>query len=151
MAKAATKTAPPKAPAHKAPAPKKPAAKKAGAKTVATNRPKSPAEWAHDRLVMYIRNFESELDAQQEIAMGFASDESGVLRIEGLGYFEPDIITFYGRDEDGAKTQLIQHVTQLSVTLRAVPKEGKAEAPRRIGFQLNSGWIGGDSGDASAG
>ena len=137
-------------PAAKTPAPKKPVARKAAAKPAA-DRPKSPAEWAHDRLVMYIRNFESQLDGQQEIAMGFASDESGVLRIEGLGYFEPDIITFYGRDEDGAKTQLIQHVTQLSVTLRAVPKEGKAQAPRRIGFQLNAGWIGGDSGDASAG
>lgn len=140
MAKAAAKT----------PAPKKTAAGKAVAKKPAENRPKSPAEWAHDRLVMYIRNFESELDAEQEIAMGFASDESGVLRIEGLGYFEPDIITFYGRDDDGAKTQLIQHVTQLSVTLRAVPKEAKAEPPRRIGFQLNAGWLGGDSGDGSA-
>lgn len=146
MAKATAKI-----PAPKAQAPRKPAAKKTAAKVVATNRPKSPAEWAHDRLVMYIRNFESQLDAQQEIAMGFASDESGVLRIEGMGYFEPDIITFYGRDDDGAKTQLIQHVTQLSVTLRAVPKEARAEAPRRIGFQLNAGWVGGDSGDASAG
>ncbi len=140
MAKAAAKT----------PAPKKPVAGKTAAKPAA-DRPKSPAEWAHDRLVMYIRNFESQLDAQQEIAMGFASDESGVLRIEGLGFFDPDIITFYGRDEEGAKTQLIQHVTQLSVTLRAVPKEARAESPRRIGFQLNSGWVGGDSGDASAG
>ena len=137
-------------PAAKTPAPKKPVARKAAAKPAA-DRPKSPAEWAHDRLVMYIRNFESQLDGQQEIAMGFTSDESGVLRIEGLGYFEPDIITFYGRDDDGAKTQLIQHVTQLSVTLRAVPKEARAEAPRRIGFQLNSGWLGGDSGDASVG
>ena len=100
---------------------------------------------------MYIRNFESQLDSKQEIAMGFASDESGVLRIEGLGFFDPDIITFYGRDETGAKTQLIQHVSQLSVTLRAVPKEADAEPPRRIGFQLDGGWIGGDSGDGSAG
>jgi hypothetical protein len=128
---------------------KPPTAKKPATKKVA--KPKSPAEWAHDRLVAYIRQFEAELDAKQEIAMGFASDESGVLRIEGLGYFDPDIITFYGRDEAGAKTQLIQHVTQLSVTLRAVPKEAEAEPPRRIGFQLDAGWIGGDSGDGSAG
>ncbi len=136
--------------AVKPPAAKKPAPKKAVVKKPA-NGPKSPAEWAHDRLVMYIRNFESELDAAQEIAMGFAGDETGVLRIEGLGFFEPDIITFYGRDEDGAKTQLIQHVSQLSVTLRAVPKLADAEPPRRIGFHLTPGWIGGDSGDASAG
>jgi Family of unknown function (DUF6173) len=149
MAKAAEKT-----PAPKKPTPKKPTPKKTTRKTPATgkaSKPKGPAEWAHDRLVMYIRNFESQLDAQQEIAMGFASDESGVLRIEGIGFFEPDILTFYGRDEDGAKTQLIQHVSQLSVTLRAVPKVAEAEPPRRIGFQLTSGWQGGDSGDASAG
>lgn len=140
MAKAAAKT-----PAAKKPAAKKPPVKKP------VDRPKSPAEWAHDRLVMYIRNFEAGLDAEQEIAMGFASDETGVLRIEGLGFFEPDIITFYGRDEDGAKTQLIQHVSQLSVTLRAVPKLAEEEPPRRIGFHLTPGWIGGDSGDGSAG
>jgi Family of unknown function (DUF6173) len=120
------------------------------AKTTDAEKPKSPAEWAHDRLVLYIRNFESQLDAAQEIAMGFAGDEAGVLRIEGIGYFDPDIITFYGRDDGGAKTQLIQHVSQLSVTLRAVPKEGDTEPPRRIGFHLASGWMGGDSGDASA-
>ena len=122
---------------------------KAPAKTA--EKAKSPAEWAHDRLVLYIRNFEGQLDAAQEIAMGFAGDESGVLRIEGIGYFDPDIITFYGRDDSGARTQLIQHVSQLSVTLRAVPKAGEGEAPRRIGFQLTSGWLGGDAGDASAG
>lgn len=142
MAKTTAKT--PAKPPAKPPAGKT-AAKKPAVKT------KSPAEWAHDRLVMYIRNFESELDAEQEIAMGFASDETGVLRIEGLGFFEPDIITFYGRDDDGAKTQLIQHVSQLSVTLRAVPKLTEADPPRRIGFHLTPGWIGGDSGDASAG
>ena len=130
---------------------KKPPAKKPAAKVPASTQPKSPAEWAHDRLVMYIRDFESGLDAEQEIAMGFASDETGVLRIEGLGFFEPDIITFYGRDDDGMKTQLIQHVSQLSVTLRAVPKTAEAEPPRRIGFHLTPGWIGGDSGDGSAG
>lgn len=121
------------------------------APTKKLEKPKSPAEWAHDRLVLYIRNFESQLDAAQEIAMGFAGDEAGVLRIEGIGYFDPDIVTFYGRDESGAKTQLIQHVSQLSVTLRAIPKEGDSDPPRRIGFQLTTdGWTGGDSGDASA-
>ncbi|MES2665447.1 MAG: DUF6173 family protein [Pseudomonadota bacterium] len=117
--------------------------------------PKSPAEWAHDRLVLYIRDFESQLAARDEIAMGFAGGEAGVLRIEGLGYFDPDIITFYGRDAEGAKTQLVQHVSQLSVILRAVPKAARDEEPaRRIGFRLangmGAGWLGGEGGDASA-
>lgn len=112
---------------------------------------KSPAEWAYDRLILYIRNFEQQLDATHEIAMGFAGGDAGVLKIEGLGFFDPDLVTFYGRDDQGAKTQLIQHYSQLSVMLRAVPKETPAEEPaRRIGFRLAPGWMGGESGDASA-
>lgn len=110
---------------------------------------KSAAEWAYDRLILYIRNFESQLDSNQEIAMGFAGSDAGVLKIEGLGFFEPDLITFYGRDDDGLKTQLIQHVAQLSVMLRAVPKAVSEEPPTRIGFRLASGWSGGESGDGS--
>ncbi len=111
---------------------------------------KSAAEWMYDRVILYIRNFEQQLDAAHEIAMGFAGGDAGVLRIEGVGYFDPDILTFYGRDEDGNKTQLIQHVAQVSVILRAARKT-KPDAPaRRIGFRLATGWAGGESGDASA-
>lgn len=111
---------------------------------------KSAAGWAYDRLVLYIRNFESQLDQSEEIAMGFAGSDAGVLQIEGLGYHDPDIITFYGRDEGGLKTQLVQHVSQLSVMLRAVPKQQPEAPPRRIGFRLNAGWSGGEAGDGSA-
>ncbi len=97
---------------------------------------KSPAEWAYERLIIYIQNFEEQLDNEHEIAMGFAGGEAGILRIEGMGFFDPDIVTFYGSDENGAKTQLIQHVSQLSVLLRALPKEIPAKAPKRIGFRL---------------
>ncbi|WP_294620771.1 DUF6173 family protein [uncultured Roseovarius sp.] len=97
---------------------------------------KSPAEWAYERLILYIKNFEEQLDNEHEVAMGFTGGDAGVLRIEGMGYFEPDIVTFYGSDPTGAKTQLVQHVSQLNVLLRALPKQIEAEAPRRIGFRL---------------
>jgi hypothetical protein len=97
---------------------------------------KSAAEWAYERLILYIKNFEEQLDDEHEIAVGFAGAASGVLRIEGIGYFDPDIVTFYGSDETGSKTQLIQHVSQLSVTLRALPKQVPEDAPARIGFRL---------------
>ncbi len=111
---------------------------------------KSPARWAYERLVHYIRSFEAQLDSNEEVAMGFAGSDAGVLRIEGLGYFDPDILTFYGRDDEGMKTQLIQHVTQLSVMLRAVPKVAPEVPARRIGFHLPPGWTGGEAGDGSA-
>lgn len=99
---------------------------------------KSPAEWAYERLILYIKNFEAQLDTDQEVAMGFTDTGAGVIRIEGMGYFDPDIITFYGTDATGARTQLVQHVSQLNVLLRAVPKPQEASEPRRIGFKLAS-------------
>lgn len=97
---------------------------------------KTAAHWAHERLIMYIKNFEDQLDNEHEVAMGFVGGDAGVLRIEGLGYYDPDIITFYGTETSGAKTQLIQHVSQLSVMLRALPKLKAEAAPNRIGFRL---------------
>lgn len=111
---------------------------------------KSPAEWAYDRLILYIRTFEKQLNSDQEVALGFAGSEAGILKIEGLGFFDPDLVTFYGTDDQGLKNQLIQHVSQLNVMLQARPKSDPHDAPRRIGFQLTSGWSGGESGDGSA-
>lgn len=99
---------------------------------------KSPAQWAYERLILYIKNFEDRLDNKHEVAMGLVGGEAGVLRIEGIGYFAPDIVTFYGRDEEGSRMQLVQHVTQLNVVLRAMPKDAEIEEPRRIGFRLVS-------------
>ncbi len=95
---------------------------------------KSPAEWAYERVVLYLKHFEEKLDKDQEVAMGFAGSQSGSLHIQGMGFYAPDVITFYGAMQDGTKTQLIQHVSQLNVMLRAEPK--LREEPVRIGFQL---------------
>lgn len=100
---------------------------------------KSPAEWAYQRLILYIQNFEKMLESEEEIAMGFTDTGGGFLRIEGLGHFDPDIVTFFGTDQTGAKVQLVQHVSQLNVLLRAMPKPSEAVAPRRIGFRLAEG------------
>ncbi len=97
---------------------------------------KSPAQWAYERIILYLQKFEEGLDNEHEAAMGMTGGDVGVLRIEGMGYFDPDIVTFYGSDPAGAKTQLIQHVTQLNVMLRAIPKAQPEAEPQRIGFRL---------------
>ncbi len=97
---------------------------------------KSPAQWAYERVIMYIQNFEKQLDNDHEVGMGLTGGGTGVIRIEGLGYFDPDIVTYYGTNEVGAKTQLIQHVSQLNVTLVASPKHIDQPEPKRIGFRL---------------
>jgi hypothetical protein len=97
---------------------------------------KSPAQWAYERVIMYIQNFEKQLDNDHEVGLGLAGGNTGVIRIEGLGYYDPDIVTYYGVNEAGAKTQLIQHVSQLNVTLIASPKHIDQPEPTRIGFRL---------------
>lgn len=97
---------------------------------------KSPAEWAYERLILYIKNFEEKLDNDHEIAMGFVGSDTGIMRIEGIGFYSPDIITFYGADPGGTRTQQIQHVSQLNVQLRALPKNEDQPEPNRIGFRL---------------
>lgn len=97
---------------------------------------KSPAQWAYERIVLYLQEFEKTLDSEHEVAMGFTGGDAGVIRIEGMGYFDPDIVTFYGSDPMGGKTQLIQHVTQLNVILRTLPKVQPQAEAQRIGFKL---------------
>ena len=97
---------------------------------------KTPAEWAYERLVLYIQKFEETLDGAQEVGMGFAGSDAGMLHIQGMGFFAPDIITFYGVDQTGTKTQLVQHVSQLNVMLKAAPKIN--EEPLRIGFEMRA-------------
>lgn len=104
------------------------------AKTPVAN--KSPAQWAYERLIIYLKNFEEQLDNEHEVAMGFTGGDAGVLRIEGMGYYDPDIVTFYGSDPTGSKTQLVQHVSQLNVMLRTLPKAVEQAEPNRIGFRL---------------
>ena len=96
----------------------------------------NPAEWTYERLKNYIKDFESELDNDHEIAARLVSfGQSLTFHIEDMGYYGPDIITFYGKNDKNEPVQLIQHTSQLSVLLVAVKKQ--ADQPRRIGFILD--------------
>ena len=63
----------------------------------------------NDRLVYLsvadVVPFLDELDeaGEQNIEIGFTGGEAGVMRIQGLGYFDPDIIAYYGVNATGAK------------------------------------------------
>ncbi|MEM8850715.1 MAG: DUF6173 family protein [Pseudomonadota bacterium] len=99
-------------------------------------KPKSPAEWAYQRVIGYLQAFETTLNDDQEVAMGFTGGAGGVLQIQGIGFNAPDIVTFSGTDSQGNRAQLIQHVSQLNVLLRAVPRPEDRPEPQRIGFAL---------------
>jgi hypothetical protein len=95
----------------------------------------NPAEWMYERLVKQIVDFEKRLSPDEEIGGRFvAAPREGAFHIEDLSYWGPDMLMFMGRDADGRPIQLMQHYTQMSILLCAVPKE--KDEPRRIGFVL---------------
>lgn len=97
----------------------------------------NPAKWTYERLGNYIKAFEADLDDEHEVGARLVSFGSTItVHIENMGYHGPDIITFYGKNEQNEAVQLIQHTSQLSVLLIAVKKQ--ADKPRRIGFTFDT-------------
>jgi Family of unknown function (DUF6173) len=95
----------------------------------------NPAKWMHERLVKSIIEFEKELDNTQEIGARLVNfGEREPIHILNIGYWGPDLVIFHGTNLDGRPVELLQHVSQISVLLVAIPV--KDEAPRRIGFIL---------------
>jgi Family of unknown function (DUF6173) len=97
----------------------------------------NPAQWMYERLAKSIIEFEKKLDQTKEVGAklaNFGGQES--ISIEGLGYWEPDLVIFFGKNSQGRSVELLQHVTQANVLLVAVPTQ--SDPPRRIGFILDA-------------
>jgi len=71
------------------------------------------AGWMHERLVKQSVEFESKLSPEQDIGGRFVNaPKEGVIHIEDIGYWGPDILLFYGQDPEGNPIQLMQHYSQ---------------------------------------
>jgi hypothetical protein len=98
--------------------------------------PTNPAQWMHERLVHQIIEFEKGIGPDHEVGGRFVEGPgSDPLHITNLASWGPDMILFMGQYADGRKFELIQHYSQVSVLLMAVPKAANSK-PRRIGFEL---------------
>lgn len=97
--------------------------------------PKAPAIWAYERIARQINDFEADLSDEEEIGLRLvATPDTSVMHIVDVGYWGPDMLIYYGENEHGKLMQLLQHYTQMSILLTAVPKV--EDKPRRIGFHL---------------
>lgn len=93
------------------------------------------ADTFYDRLIEYIVDFEADLKPDEEVGARLISfGESITIHIDDLGYSNPSLICFYGRDNNDRDVQLIQHITQISVLLVKVPRANQER--ERIGFRL---------------
>ncbi|MGM7719688.1 DUF6173 family protein [Metabacillus sp. Hm71] len=91
----------------------------------------------YNRLIEMINEFELDLNDQEEIGVRLVSFGQTIqFHIEDLGYYNPSLISFHGRLNNGSKVKLIQHVNQISFLLMALPKQNEKEPPNRIGFKL---------------
>lgn len=92
----------------------------------------------YQNIIEIINEFEKHLDSEHEIGVRLVSFGQTIqFHIENLGYYNSSLIIFYGRLENGARVELIQHVNQISFLLMALPKMDKIKPPKRIGFNIN--------------
>ncbi|WP_053346533.1 DUF6173 family protein [Peribacillus butanolivorans] len=101
--------------------------------TIPTN-PNHASEF-YERLVEMINNFDDDLDNAHEVGMRLVSFGQTIqFHVEDLGYYNPSLIRFYGKTDDGSAIELIQHVSQISFLLMAVKRLNPDEPKRKIGF-----------------
>ena len=94
----------------------------------------SAAEF-HKRLVRYVVEFENELDNSKEVGVRLVSFGQTVeFHVENVGYYNPSLISFIGKTEDGNPIQLVQHVSQISFLLMAVPRQNPERPRQEFGY-----------------
>jgi len=92
------------------------------------------ADKYYERLVGLISDFEKGLDSDHEVGARLVSFGQVVsIHVTSIGYYNPYLIVFDGKFDDGTAVTLVQHVSQISFLLFAVRALERGK-PRRVGF-----------------
>jgi len=90
----------------------------------------------YERLTKWINDFDEALDEQHEVGIRLVTfGQTVVFHLEGLGYWNPSLISFTGKTEAGDPVELIQHVSQISVLLMKMARKDTSKPKRPIGFE----------------
>lgn len=82
-----------------------------------------------------IRQFDEQLDSTWETGIRLvAFGQSVTFSVMQLGYSDPSLIHFFGILDNGQPVQLIQHVSQISFLLTAIPRINPEKPKPPIGF-----------------
>jgi hypothetical protein len=89
----------------------------------------------HKRLVEWINNFDSTLDQEYEVGVRLVSfGQTVVFHLDDISYWNPSLISFRGKTEDGQPVELIQHVSQISILLMKLKRPDPSKPKKKIGF-----------------
>ena len=82
-----------------------------------------------------IEKFDEELDPEREVGINLVSfGQTVTLHVSGIGYYNPSLIIFYGLTDNGDRVELIQHISQISFLLIALPRLEPTLPKKKIGF-----------------
>jgi Family of unknown function (DUF6173) len=88
-----------------------------------------------ERLISRINHFDAELDTEHEVGMKLVSfGQTITFHVSDVGYYNPSLVLFIGLTEDNNRVELLQHVSQISFLLIALPKLNPEQPKRTIGF-----------------
>lgn len=91
---------------------------------------KSVPEYAYDSLVEQIRAFQDQLPDDHEVGI-IAGGGGPAIHVTSVSGGD-QMLAFRGQDQEGRSAVLIQHYSQVSVFMTALPK--LADKAHRIGF-----------------
>lgn len=90
----------------------------------------------HQRLINWINDFHKKLDDEHEVGAQLVNFGNQVtFHIQDIGYWNPSLISFQGKTDDGEPIELIQHISQISILLTKMKRLEPEKPKRPIGFQ----------------
>ncbi len=95
-------------------------------------RKNNPAEYMQERMMRMIAQQQESLPADHELGLLVTGGSVPAFHLRRISYSNPDILVFIGKDADNNDVQVMQHHSQMSVVVIAMPKLG--EQAYRIGF-----------------
>ncbi|EAZ90451.1 DUF6173 family protein [Crocosphaera chwakensis] len=91
------------------------------------------------QLLSKINQFDSQLDNEHEVGVKLVSfGQTITFHVSYIGYYNPSLVLFIGLTDDGNRVELVQHISQISFLLIALPKLKLEEPKQKIGFIQDS-------------
>ena len=93
----------------------------------------------YERIIKTIEEFEEEIGDDEQASVVISSFANNPILINDIGYWNPDIIIFYGiLVNDGSSVQVLQHTSQLNLCLIASKRPHPEKPRRKIEFLVDS-------------